>query len=93
MKKKMDDFIANVIIEHHLRIERAKNREVDMLEKKLFLMSRDVEEKLKLLSKEQVKFLEEYSDTRYEIEGINYLHLYKMGMKDCIKLLKYLQIL
>lgn len=89
----MDDFIANVIIERHLGVERAKNREVHMLDRKLYLMSRDVEEILKLLTKEQVKFLEEYSDVRYEMEGHNYLYLYKMGMRDCIKLLKHLQIL
>lgn len=58
MKKKIDDFIANVIIERHLGVERARNREVYMLDRKRYLMSRDVEEILQLLTKEQVKFLE-----------------------------------
>lgn len=92
MEEKIDDFIENVV-EEHLKMYENESEEIYKMRKRAFEISIIMKDKIDKLEKQEWEVLSEYESLRNEEEGMNYKYLYLAGVKDCIKLLKCLNIL
>lgn len=81
------------ILEEHLRKLRAESPECQDIDRRLLKLSDKVHVQLNTFSESQRELFMKYSDTRNEQEGENYHYLYLAGLKDGIRILKYLGVL
>lgn len=87
------DQFVDEILEEHLRRLRAESPECQDIDRRLLRLSDKVHAQLATLSDSQKELFTKYSDTRNEQEGENYHYLYLSGLKDGIRILKYLGVL
>lgn len=92
IQEKVDIFVDE-ILEEHLRRLRAEDEEFQDTERYLVRLSEKVMEHLNTLSDSQRKILTDYSDTRNSQESTSYHYLYLAGLKDGIRILKFLKVL
>lgn len=87
------DQFGDEILEEHLRRLRAESSESQDIDCRLLKLSDKVHVQLNTFSDSQRKLFMKYSDTRNEQGGENYHYLYLVGLKDGIRILKYLGVL
>lgn len=92
MDKTISCFIED-IIDDHLKEYWEEDKSIQQIRKRAFEVSKKERYITEKLEEQDIAILMEYEALRNEEEGMQYHYLYLEGMKDGIKLLKYLGLL
>ncbi len=92
MQETVQQFIDE-ITECHLEKLRAEDEKYQEMRADLLKLSKEVRTHINTLSESQKKVLMDYSDTRGNQEYANCQYLYLAGVKDAVRVLKFLKVI
>ena len=87
------DFIIEEMIEEHLRDQRNESEEYREVMNRLIELADQIQKYKRTMDEEVQRTLVDYSDTRNEMENMQYQYWYLAGLKDTVHLLKVMELL
>ena len=92
-QEELMEMVITELTEQGFRQQRKENEQVDQLIKKRVELKEQVKQCTSALDSESKQVLEDYHDIIDEIAGFQNKYIYLQGAKDCVRLLKTLELL